>query len=111
MGQTLASRAQWTSVSEHGKGKLGFTPQNEALLNDLVRHVESLVSKNPREAETSLKEAFKWHSTLKPDDFGSLNFGSLGFEVRYVSECEQLEMTLVCPEVILTPFVLDDIKV
>ena len=82
MGATLSSRAQWTSASDHGKGKLEFTPQNEALLNDVITNVEMLVSQNPREADTVFKDPFKWHSTLKPDAFGSLNFGSLGYEVR-----------------------------
>lgn len=82
MGATLSSRAQWTSVSDRGRGKLEFTPQNEALVNDVISNVESLVSQNPREAETVFKEPFKWHSTLKSDAFGSLNFGSLGYEVK-----------------------------
>ncbi|RMX44220.1 hypothetical protein pdam_00005271 [Pocillopora damicornis] len=81
MGATISSRVDGTSVSEYGKGKLEFTPQNEALLNDIVRQVESLVSSYPREAETILKEPFKWHSTLKPDNFGELNFGSMGFQI------------------------------
>lgn len=85
MGATISSRVDGTSVSEYGKGKLEFTPQNEALLNDIVRQVESLVSSYPREAETILKEPFKWHSTLKPDNFGELNFGSMGFQITYVN--------------------------
>ncbi|PFX30563.1 armadillo repeat-containing protein 4-like [Stylophora pistillata] len=81
MGATISSRIDGTSVSEYGKGKLEFTPQNEALLNDIVKQVESLVSSYPREAETILKEPFKWHSTLNPDNFGELNFGSMGFQI------------------------------
>ena len=84
MGATISSHTLGTSVSEHGKGKLEFTPQNEALLNDIVKQVEALVSSHPREAETILKEPFKWHSTLKPDNFGELNFGSMGFQITYV---------------------------
>ena len=84
MGATISSHTHGTSVSEHGKGKLEFTPQNEALLNDIVKQVEALVSSHPREAETILKEPFKWHSTLKPDNFGELNFGSMGFQITYV---------------------------
>ena len=85
MGATISSRIHGTSVSEHGKGKLEFTPQNEALLNDIVKQVEGLISSHPREAETILKEPFKWHSILKPDNFGELNFGSMGFQITYVS--------------------------
>ena len=84
MGATISSHTQGTSVSEHGKGKLEFTPQNEVLLNDIVKQVESLVSSHPREAEAILKEPFKWHSTLKPDSFGELNFGLLGYQITYV---------------------------
>ena len=84
MGATISSRTQGTSVSEHGKGKLEFTPQNEALLNEIVKQVEALVHSHPREAETILKEPFKWHTTLKPDSFGELNFGSMGFQIRSV---------------------------
>ena len=84
MGAVTSSYRQGTVVSEHGKGKLEFTPQNEVLLNDIVKQVEMLVSSHPREAETVLKEPFKWHSTLKPDDFGALNFGSMGFQITYV---------------------------
>ncbi|KAJ7380448.1 Armadillo repeat-containing protein 4 [Desmophyllum pertusum] len=83
MGATISSHTQGTSVSEHGKGKLEFTPQNEVLLNDIVKQVESLVSSHPREAEAILKEPFKWHSTLKPDSFGELNFGSLGYQMTH----------------------------
>ncbi|XP_032241492.2 outer dynein arm-docking complex subunit 2 [Nematostella vectensis] len=81
MGATLSSRAQWTSASDHGKGKLAFTPQNETLLNDIVQNIEGMVNKNPHEAEVVFKEPFKWHTHLKPEAFGSLNFGSLGYEV------------------------------
>lgn len=81
MGATISSHTHGTSVSEYGKGKLEFTPQNEALLNEIVKHVEGLVSSHPREAETILKEPFKWHSTLNPDSFGELNFGSMGFQI------------------------------
>lgn len=84
MGAVTSSYRQGTVVSEHDKGKLEFTPQNEVLLNDIVKQVEMLVSSHPREAETVLKEPFKWHSTLKPDDFGELNFGSMGFQITYV---------------------------
>lgn len=83
MGAVTSSYRQGTAVSEHGKGKLEFTPQNEVLLNDIVKQVEMLVSSHPREAETVLKEPFKWHSTLKPDDFGALNFGSMGFQITH----------------------------
>ena len=84
MGATISSHTQGAAVGEHGNGKLEFTPQNEALLNDIVKQVEMLVSSHPREAETVLKEPFKWHSMLKPDDFGELNFGSMGFQITYV---------------------------
>lgn len=83
MGATISSHTQGTSVSEHGRGKLEFTPQNEALLNDIVKQVEALVSSHPREVETILKEPFKWHSTLIPGNFGELNFGSMGFQITY----------------------------
>ena len=81
MGATISSHTHGASVSEYGKGKLEFTPQNEALLNEIVKLVEGLVSSHPREAETILKEPFKWHSTLNPDSFGELNFGSMGFQI------------------------------
>jgi hypothetical protein len=82
MGATLSSHAQWTSASDHSKGKLAFTPHNEALLNNIVQNVEQLVSKNPHESEVVFKEPFKWHTDLNPDSFASLNFGSLGYQVR-----------------------------
>lgn len=84
MGATISSHTQGTAVSEYGKGKLEFTPQNEVLLNDIVKQVENLVSSHPREAETILKEPFKWHSTLRPDNFGELNFGSMGFQITHI---------------------------
>lgn len=83
MGTTLSSHAQWTSANEHNKGKLAFTPHNEALLNKIIENVEELVAKYPHEAEVIFKEPFKWHTNLQPDMFSSLNFGSLGYKVRY----------------------------
>jgi len=82
MGTTLSSQAQWTSANEHNKGKLAYTPHNEALLNNIVCNVEGLVTKYPQEADVVFKEPFKWHTHLQPDMFSALNFGSLGYEVR-----------------------------
>ena len=82
MGAALSSRTQWTSASEINKGKLEFTPQNELLLNDVVKYVETLVSKHPAESEVAFKEPFQWHTKVQPADFGSLNFGSLGYNIR-----------------------------
>ena len=94
MGATISSHTHGTSVSEHGKGKLEFTPQNEALLNDIVKQVEALASSHPQVAETILKEPFKWHSILKPDSFGELNFGSMGFQITYVEIVDSLDYSL-----------------
>ncbi|XP_028392916.1 armadillo repeat-containing protein 4-like [Dendronephthya gigantea] len=82
MGAALSSRTQWTSASDINKGKLEFTPQNELLLNDVVKYVETLVSKYPSESEATFKQPFQWYTNVKPADFGSLNFGSLGYDIR-----------------------------
>ena len=84
MGAALSSRTQWTSASEINKGKLEFTPQNELLLNDVVKYVETLVNSHPTESEVTFKEPFQWHTKVKPAEFGSLNFGSLGYNIRLV---------------------------
>ena len=89
MGAALSSRTQWTSASEINKGKLEFTPQNELLLNDVVKYVETLVSKHPAESEVAFKEPFQWHTKVHPADFGSLNFGSLGYNIRLVIACTE----------------------
>ena len=94
MGAALSSRTQWTSASEINKGKLEFTPQNELLLNDVVKYVETLVSNHPAESEVAFKEPFHWHTKVKPADFGSLNFGSLGYNIWSVL-IDSLECVLV----------------
>ena len=78
MGAALSSQAQWTSASGKGSGKLEFTPQNEALLNSVLKYVETLASEHPREAEVVFKEPFTWHSNLKIQDFTDMK----GYEVR-----------------------------
>ena len=37
MGASLARAAQWTTVSDSGKGKLELSPMNEMLLNDIIQ--------------------------------------------------------------------------
>ena len=37
MGQTLTVAAQWTTAIEKGRGKLEYTPSNEAILNSIYR--------------------------------------------------------------------------
>lgn len=44
MGVIIFSCVDGILVSEYGKGKLEFMFQNEVLLNDIVRQVESFVS-------------------------------------------------------------------
>lgn len=82
MGAALSSRTQWTSASDIGKGKLEFTPQNELLLNDVVKYVETLVANHPAESEVAFKEPFLWKTDVRPSEFGSLNYGSLGYNIR-----------------------------
>ena len=85
MGAALSSRTQWTSASDISKGKLEFTPQNEILLNDVVKYVETLVASHPAESEVAFKEPFNWQTKLKPSEFCPLNYGSLGYDVRLVN--------------------------
>ena len=82
MGAALSSRTQWTSASDINKGKLEFTPQNELLLNDVVKYIETLVAHHPTESEVAFKEPFLWHTEVKPSEFATLNYGSLGYDVR-----------------------------
>ena len=96
MGAALSSRTQWTSASEINKGKLEFTPQNELLLNDVVKYVETLVNSYPTESEVAFKESFQWYTNVKPADFGSLNFGSLGYDIWLVYTSRMLNINKIC---------------
>lgn len=69
MGQTLNRAAQWTSVSDGGEGKLEFSPANEAILNDIIKFIESFPSKHPKEARIVFKNPFIWKTSLQLSAF------------------------------------------
>uniref|UniRef100_T1II95 Armadillo repeat-containing protein 4 n=1 Tax=Strigamia maritima TaxID=126957 RepID=T1II95_STRMM len=69
MGQTLFRAAQWTRATEMGKGKLEFTPLNEAILNSIGKFVEDFKNKHPDEAAVVFKSPLIWTSFLKLEDF------------------------------------------
>ncbi|XP_072507925.1 outer dynein arm-docking complex subunit 2 isoform X2 [Notamacropus eugenii] len=70
MGVALTRAAQWTTAG-FGKGTLELTPLNEALLNDIIKFVESFRVKYPQEAEFVFKEPLRWKTTLEPSEFES----------------------------------------
>ncbi|XP_071943013.1 outer dynein arm-docking complex subunit 2-like [Antedon mediterranea] len=71
MGQTLTRAAQWTSVSEGGRGRLEFSPVNEALINSIIKYVEGFSSKHPAETAIVFKSPLQWKTTIEPSTFGS----------------------------------------
>ena len=77
MGATLSTRAEWTSAAggKGSGGKLEFSKQNESLLNDLARYVDSLVTEHEREADVLFKRPFQWKSRLVASDFQRLTSG------------------------------------
>ncbi|XP_063778086.1 outer dynein arm-docking complex subunit 2 isoform X2 [Pseudophryne corroboree] len=70
MGVALTRAAQWTSAG-YGTGKLEITPLNEALLNDIIKYVETFSSRHPEEAEFVFREPLEWKTNLEPSAFGS----------------------------------------
>lgn len=82
MGAALSVQTQWLSASDTNKGKLEFTDQNELLLNDVVKYIETLVKSHPSESDISFKEPFQWSTTLTSSNFISLNYGALGYSIR-----------------------------
>ena len=70
MGQTLTFAVQWTSAKEGAKGKLEYTPSNEAILNSVIRLIESFTSTNPEESKLAFKQALTWKTHLTHASFG-----------------------------------------
>lgn len=70
MGQTLSFAVQWTSAKEGAKGKLEYTPSNEAILNSIIKLIESFTSGNPEESKLPFKQPLTWKTQLTPAAFG-----------------------------------------
>ena len=70
MGQTLSFAVQWTSAKEGAKGKLEYSPSNEAILNSIISLFESFESSNPEESKLLFKQPLVWSSHLDPSAFG-----------------------------------------
>ncbi len=68
MGQTLTTAAQWTSAQEGNRGKLEYTPSNEAILNNIVKFVEGFSSSHPEESKVVFRQAITWQTELAPTD-------------------------------------------
>ena len=69
MGATLSSIAELTSANDKDEGKIQYSPQNETLLNNVLRYVDILSSNHKREAEVVFKQPFQWRANIKPSDF------------------------------------------
>ena len=74
MGQTLEKAAKWTSAKEGRRGKLEYTPANEAILNKIIHFVEDYAQSNPAESEQQFKQPLIWDSELTPGDFSGGDF-------------------------------------
>ncbi|XP_014682000.1 PREDICTED: armadillo repeat-containing protein 4-like [Priapulus caudatus] len=72
MGQTLNRAASWTAASDVGKGRLEFTPRNEAILNSIIRFVEEFPLKHVKESKLVFKLPLEWETSLQASEF---NFG------------------------------------
>ena len=69
MGQTLKGAAKLTSASEAGEGKLAYNHSNQAILNDIIKFVESYARENPDQGKYVFKSPLTWITQLKPPDF------------------------------------------
>lgn len=81
MGAALSSRAELTSASDKDDGKIEFSPQNELLLNNILKYVETLCSEHPKEAAVVFKNPFQWQSRINPDEIEKQNSGK-SYEIR-----------------------------
>ncbi len=88
MGATLSSRAELTSANQNEEGKIEFSPHNEALLNNVLKYVETLSSEHKREAEVVFKEPFQWKTGIKPADLEKHSFAEKGYEIRWVKRMQ-----------------------
>ena len=87
MGATLSSRAEITSANSKDDGKIEFSPQNETLLNNILRYVETLANEHPKEAEVVFKQPFQWKTNIRPSDIEKQSF-SKNYEIRCrISDC------------------------
>ena len=87
MGATLSSRAEITSANSKDDGKIEFSPQNETLLNNILRYVETLANEHPKEAEVVFKQPFQWKTNIRPSDIEKQSFAK-NYEIRYImSDC------------------------
>lgn len=71
MGQTLSSAAQWTTAKEEGRGKLEYTPANEAILNRIIGLVDGFSSEHSEESKVVFKRPLVWMSQLSLTEFSS----------------------------------------
>ena len=71
MGQTLSSAAQWTTAQSGGRGKLEFTPANEAILNKIIGFAESFSGNHSDESRLTFKQPLTWATELTADDMSS----------------------------------------
>lgn len=66
MGAALSSRAELTSANSKDDGKIEFSPQNELLLNNILKYIETLSSEHPKEAKVVFKRPFEWQTGIRP---------------------------------------------
>ena len=74
MGQTLEKAAKWTSAKEGCRGKLEYTPANEAILNKIIRFIEDYSESNPTESELQFKQPLVWETELRTADISGGDF-------------------------------------
>jgi len=74
MGNTLQRAAEWTSAQDSARLRLEFTPQNEKILNEILRFVEGLPGSLPAAAQLQFRTPVTWRTQLKPGDFGPPDF-------------------------------------
>ncbi len=82
MGATLSSQAEITSANPKEEGKIEFSTQNETLLKNVLRYVETLSNEHQQEAEVVFKQPFEWKTSITPADFEKQNFGEKAYKIR-----------------------------
>lgn len=88
MGQTLSSAAQWTTAKEGTKwrGKLEYTPTNEAIITRIISFVEGFPSGHAEESKVAFKQPLVWGTELRPGEFGAGGYAHkyvLGHEMKF----------------------------
>jgi len=93
-GQTLKKSAKWTAASDVSGGKLEFTPQNEKLLNMIIKHVESFSHENPQLTTYSFKSPLTWVTQLRPADLSGAGYDQIDDNVESSTKTKEGQSAL-----------------